>query len=113
MNIFVGADQIKSLYVGAEKIVKAYVGETLVFSAENAAPSRFPAGYTEVEYVQSSYTPKVVFRTGVIPDGTSGKVIGEFSMGSPHSASDGYVFGGSASSGSYYIKAGYIGQLSI
>lgn len=56
MSIFVGADQIKSLYVGAEKIVKAYVGETLVFSAENAAPSRLPAGYTEVEYIQNNNT---------------------------------------------------------
>lgn len=46
----VGSTGIKSVYVGGQKIKKAYVGNALVF--EEAKPSRLPAGYTEVEYIQ-------------------------------------------------------------
>lgn len=50
MSVKIGSEAIKSLYVGEQKIVKAYVGENLVFSS--VKPSRLPAGYTELEYVQ-------------------------------------------------------------
>lgn len=59
-----GTQGITALRLGDQEIKKAYLGDALVFGAE-AAPSRLPEGYTEVEYIQTidlSY-----FLTGIKP----------------------------------------------
>lgn len=71
MGIKIGADVIQALYIGEQKIVKAYAGEELVFTAKNAAPSRLPAGYTEVEYIESNGECYIDTNIKPIPDGGS------------------------------------------
>jgi len=44
-----GSHKISSVYVGSQKIKRAYLGSEIVFQEK---PSRLPAGYTEVEYIQ-------------------------------------------------------------
>jgi len=51
-----GDQKISSLYVGNQKIKKAYLGSEIVFQEK---PSRLPAGYTEVEYIQLGSLDKV------------------------------------------------------
>lgn len=48
----IGSSKISKLYLGDTEIKKAYLGDTLVFDSTPAKPSRLPAGYTEVEYIQ-------------------------------------------------------------
>ncbi len=47
-----GTQDIKALYLGERKVKRACLGERVVFA--EAKPSRLPAGYTEVEYIQGA-----------------------------------------------------------
>lgn len=51
--IKIGDTGVSKLYLGDTEIKKAYVGEELVYQEKKG---RLPAGYTEVEYIQSSGT---------------------------------------------------------
>lgn len=50
--IKLGDQKITAVYAGAQKITEAYAGESKIFG-EDAAPSRLPEGYTEVEYISN------------------------------------------------------------
>lgn len=59
-----GETGVSALYLGDAKIKKAYLGSELVF--EEKKPSRLPAGYTEVEYIQAATgTSGFVINTGI------------------------------------------------
>lgn len=66
-----GNDKISGLYLGDAKIVKAYLGGELVFSKA----SKLPAGYVELEYIESTGTQYI--NTGFNPNGST-RVIADF-----------------------------------
>lgn len=98
-----GAQNITGLYVGETKIKKAYLGEALIFSA-GMNPSRLPEGYTEVEYVEAVYPRRDCFVMDIIPDSSSGRIVGEFNMENPATTNDGYTFGGRSPIGTFYMQ---------
>ena len=52
-----GETGVSALYLGDAKIKKAYLGSELVF--EEKKPSRLPAGYTEVSYLETDMNCRI------------------------------------------------------
>ena len=50
--IKVGTTEVTNIHLAGWEVQRAYVGGDLVFQAQK--PSRLPAGYTEVEWIQAS-----------------------------------------------------------
>ena len=50
--IKVGTTEVTNMHLAGWEVQRAYVGGDLVFQAQK--PSRLPAGYTEVEWIQAS-----------------------------------------------------------
>lgn len=63
--------------------------------------SRLPAGYTEVEYVKSTAT--VCIDTGITPNISSTKIESKWMLDQYNSNSNNPFFGGSISSGKYFV----------
>ena len=49
--IKVGTTEVTNIHLAGWEVQRAYVGGDLVFQAQK--PSRLPAGYTEVEWIQN------------------------------------------------------------
>lgn len=87
------------IYVGdhdgtARKVAKGYLGDAdgiarLWFHPETAKPSRLPEGYTEVEYISNSGSPRPYINTGVYP---AKELRIDIDIGIPGSLGSGYLY---------------------
>ena len=62
--IKVGTTEVTNIHLAGWEVQRAYVGGDLVFQAQK--PSRLPAGYTEVEYVESTNGQYITTPSGIV-----------------------------------------------
>lgn len=78
-----GAQNVKGMYLGGQEVKQAYLGSELVFDVGG-----LPAGYTVLEYIQSSGTQYI--NTGFAPNNNT-RVVADFQY--TNIGTNGSVFG--------------------
>lgn len=60
-TIKIGAFDVDAIKIGNSNVDAVYIGQTKIYPNNPPSPSGLPAGYTEVEYIQSNSTSKKTF----------------------------------------------------